>query len=144
MPSVVIKDSAVRKMLQTKKNNLPRVIDATLDWAGIYTQRIMREEAPVHDDDLRREIKVARLGNTRVVGSRVDYAPYVEKGTRPHWTSVRNLEKWALDHGISPYAVQRSIAERGTKANPFTKRTYKQVKPKIISEARKRIEKWVR
>ena len=47
------------------------------------------------------------------------YAEYVEFGTRPHWTSVHNLEAWARLKGINPYALQRSIATHGTRPNPY-------------------------
>ena len=47
------------------------------------------------------------------------YGVAVEYGTRPHYPPVKSLERWANSKGISPYAVARSIAKKGTKANPF-------------------------
>jgi len=47
------------------------------------------------------------------------YGKHVEFGTRPHWVSVKALERWAKKKGISPYAVQKSIARKGTKKHPF-------------------------
>ena len=55
------------------------------------------------------------------IGWGAQYAIFVHEGTRPHWTSVKNLEEWAAKKGINPYAVQRSIARKGTKAQPFLK-----------------------
>lgn len=45
----------------------------------------------------------------------INYGVFVEEGTKPHWTSVKNLIPWAHRHGMNPYAVQRAIAKRGTK-----------------------------
>jgi hypothetical protein len=54
-----------------------------------------------------------------------------EMGPRPHWTSVKNLEGWAKRHGMNPYALQRSIAKKGTKANPFLKEAIDIAQPSI-------------
>lgn len=56
-----------------------------------------------------------------IVHTGTNYAAAVHEGTKPHWTSVRNLEDWAKKKGINPYVVQRAIARRGTKAQPFMK-----------------------
>ena len=51
----------------------------------------------------------------------------LEKGSVPHWTSAKPgtpLHRWAVHKGISPYAVQYSIAKKGTKAHPFIGPTY--------------------
>lgn len=61
----------------------------------------------------------------------VNYAIYVHEGTRPHWTSVKNLEGWARVKGVNPYAVQRSIAMKGTKANPFLRKAVDSVEGEI-------------
>jgi hypothetical protein len=61
-------------------------------------------------------------GGTRLVGEvgpSVRYGLYVERGSRPHWPPVAALVGWARRHGVSPYAVQRGIARRGTRARPF-------------------------
>ncbi|MDY6834154.1 MAG: hypothetical protein SVY53_05065 [Chloroflexota bacterium] len=51
------------------------------------------------------------------VGTHSKYAKPVEFGSKPHWTSVRNLEGWARRHHVNPYAVQRKIAKHGTPAH---------------------------
>ncbi len=53
------------------------------------------------------------------VGPSVRYGLYVERGSRPHWPPVAALVGWARRHGVSPYAVQRGIGRRGTRARPF-------------------------
>ena len=53
------------------------------------------------------------------VGPSVRYGLYVERGSRPHFPPVAALRGWARRHGVSPYAVQRAIGRRGTRARPF-------------------------
>lgn len=51
--------------------------------------------------------------------SAAPYSAYVEFGSRPHWTGIANLRGWAERHGIPAYLVQKSIAEKGTPAQPY-------------------------
>ena len=53
------------------------------------------------------------------VGPSARYGLYVERGSRPHFPPVAALRGWARRHGVSPYAVQRAIGRRGTRARPF-------------------------
>jgi hypothetical protein len=53
------------------------------------------------------------------VGPSVNYGLYVERGSRPHWPPRAALEGWARRHNVPVFAVQRSIARRGTRARPF-------------------------
>ena len=62
---------------------------------------------------------------------KLKYAYYVEKGTKPHMPPVDALKAWAESKGINPWAVAKSIAQKGTKANPFVERTYKGSKDDI-------------
>jgi hypothetical protein len=65
--------------------------------------------------------RITGRGNALVgeVGPSVRYGLYVERGSRPHWPPVAALVGWARRHGANPYAVQRGIARRGTRARPF-------------------------
>lgn len=51
-----------------------------------------------------------------------EYATDVHEGTPPHHVPADELKKWAAKKGLNPYAVSKSIAKKGTKANPFLKR----------------------
>jgi hypothetical protein len=53
------------------------------------------------------------------IGPSVRYGLFVERGTRPHWPPVAAVSGWARRHGISPFLVARSIARKGTRAQPF-------------------------
>lgn len=56
---------------------------------------------------------------TGSVGPSARYGLWVETGTRPHWPPRAPLEGWARRHGIPVFLVQRAIARRGTRAQPF-------------------------
>lgn len=56
-----------------------------------------------------------------IVKTGTNYAAAVHEGSKPHWTSIRNLEDWSRRKGINPYIVQLAIAKHGTKPQPFMK-----------------------
>lgn len=58
----------------------------------------------------------------------VDYAIYVHEGTRAHFPPVSAVSRWAVSHGINPWALAVSMAKKGTKANPFFERTIQEAK----------------
>jgi hypothetical protein len=63
-----------------------------------------------------------------------NYAEPVERGTSAHWVSVAEgtpLRAWANLKGINPYALQASIARKGTKPRPFVEPTYRKMKSKV-------------
>lgn len=53
-----------------------------------------------------------------------EYAWFIEHGTRPHWVPIAALIGWASRHGVSPYAVQKSIAEHGTEPRNMFRDTF--------------------
>ncbi|MBP6063847.1 MAG: HK97 gp10 family phage protein [Bacteroidales bacterium] len=81
---------------------------------------------------LRKSIRVKHEGDDTYVGSDLQYAPYVEYGTKPHWTSAQNLKDWAMyklgagkgkageKEALSvAYAIIHKIAQEGTKPHPY-------------------------
>lgn len=138
MPATVIKvDSRqVEIMLKAAPGKVSDRLKRVLNVVSIETQREMRIKAPVGvTGDLRQTVKWEVLGLTATIGPTAKHAEYVEKGTKPHWTSARPgspLYKWAKLKGISPVAVQRSIARKGTKPHPFVEPTFTLMEPRII------------
>jgi HK97 gp10 family phage protein len=53
---------------------------------------------------------------TGEIGPSVKYGIYVEYGTRPHW----------MPPGILPFPAMRTIAQRGTRAQPYMKPAFDQ------------------
>lgn len=65
------------------------------------------------------------------LGPNAKYALPVHEGSRPHWVGIKHIEGWARRHGINPYALQKSIAKKGTKANPFLQEAINIAQPNI-------------
>ena len=63
--------------------------------------------------------------------SKSSYSGSVEYGTRPHAVSGASLKDWAMRRGLNPYAVAKSIAKKGTRANPFLKKTSLEVNAEL-------------
>ena len=81
-----------------------------------------KKEAPVSTGFLRDawNITVGRFEGK--LTSNASYSAAVHEGTRPHFVSGTVLTPWAKRNGANPWAVSKSIAKHGTKANPFFSR----------------------
>lgn len=106
-----------------------RRLNNEIESAAVESQRLIRKASPTHDGAYRRSVtyKLYPAELRAEIGPRVNYAKWVEEGSRPHWTSVKEgtpLRKWADDKNINPYAVQRAVAKKGTKAQWVVQRVY--------------------
>ena len=117
--------SGAKKAIHAAPAEMAYALHRGLEESAIYTQGIFRWLLPVGVSGYLRQHVIYTWNDLLSVSvyPTADYAKYIEYGTRPHWTSVHNLEAWAALKGINPYALQRSIAKRGTKAHPFLERT---------------------
>lgn len=104
---------------------------------GLQLSGGLVENAPVHDGQLRNSIQFDITEDGSIEFTMVDYAKYVEFGSKPHWTSVENLKKWAKDKlgdENAAYALQKHIAKHGTKPHPFIRVTFREmIKDAIIN-----------
>lgn len=81
-----------------------------------------REEAPVDQGFLRGPGMQFSFGElTGLLENKAPYAMYVHEGTQPHYVPISAIQGWADRHGIPAFLVQRSIKQKGTKAQPFFK-----------------------
>lgn len=124
---IQVDDKQLRQALRIAPNRIVNAMHVSLNRSAVQTQRYFREQITenesIHTGELRRSVHFHFLNKLNVViEPEAKYADFVEKGTRPHWTSVRNLERWARFRGINPYVLQHSIARKGTKAHPFEKK----------------------
>ena len=136
-------NKAMRKAPEKTQRTLVRILQA----AAIMTQREARQEAPVHDGEYRRKINLDKGSGFRVVYPEAQHSPFIEYGTRPHFPPLRQgtgLHKWAVDHGLEPFAVAKGISRKGTKANPVFERTFNKVEKPITQMADLQIAKLVR
>lgn len=124
-----VDDRVVREALAIAPAKVVRGIEMSLRRSAVFGQRQYRINMPAGATGYMRRSATFHF-STRVsvkVEPTAEYADYVDTGTKPHWTSVKNLERWAKIKGLNPYAVQRGIAKHGTKAHPFQDKTASQV-----------------
>lgn len=112
--------------LQHQMEKYPSISEPHINKAiGRSLVRILgqeKQQAPVDTGNLRDNWKID-IG--RFEGSLVSNAPYsaaVHGGSRPHMPPVDAITRWAQKRGLNPWAVAKSIAKKGTKANPFLQR----------------------
>lgn len=105
------------------------VQDALLDAMGAgfnRSQDIIAAEATDRGTLLQSGIPPKVLPDGSVIsGYAAQHAPFVDKGTRPHWAPAAPLVAWArrvLGEEEAGYAVQRKIAEEGTEGVRFMER----------------------
>lgn len=108
--------------------------------AALIVEGSAKRKAPVDRGQLRQsiasEVRTSALGAgdriIGVVGSNRVYAAAVEFGSRPHWAPIEPLKVWARRHGANAYAVQRAIARRGTRAQPYLVPAFEENKLRIV------------
>ena len=57
-----------------------------------------------------------------------------------HYVSPQSLKAWAEKKGLNPFAVAKSIAKKGTKANPFFQTAVGSVEDRVNQEFDKALE----
>ena len=119
--------------------------------------------APVDTGALRRSIKYTRvksqgrIPNKTKVFATAKHASFVHGNpekrfkmsepfnrTRPHFPPVKALTGWAKRHGMNPFVVANSIAQKGTPIVPFLKMGLRDAKPEnkvLLQVATKQIER---
>lgn len=120
----------LRRKFQAAPLKVSAELHRALLQAGIMFQRFGREEAPVDQGIMRNKIGFRMRGGGVEIGPfGSKYAAAVHEGTRPHFPPIKaltgkeeSLDLWARRHGMDPFLLARSIARKGTKANPFMSR----------------------
>lgn len=81
----------------------------------------LKEEKAIDTGILRNSIIVELTpdGLQAEIGTPLNYGPYIEFGTRPHFPPIDALEHWAKAHGIPAFLVARAISKRGLPARPY-------------------------
>lgn len=145
MPSAIaisldFDDKQVRHLFQAAPGAFQRRSKQLIESAAIDIQRTMIKNAPIAvTGDLRRSVRYSLdLGRLQaIVQPDVEYAERVEKGGGPVSLSAAPgtpLAKWARLKGLNPWAIRASIAKKGTKAHPYVKPTYAEMKPKVEAD----------
>lgn len=109
--------------LQKNFASSPQITAKAIDKAikkSIFTLLINAKKAAPRDQGFLRDNFVTEFSLLLgVLNNTAPYAVYVHEGTRPHWPPMDAITPWANRHGIPPFLVARSIAKKGTKAQPF-------------------------
>ena len=153
---------SLRKRL--KANNLMMTpLRNYLNGYGKVIKEKSKVHAPVDTGALRRSIKYTRvkpqgrIPNKTKVFATAKHATFVHGNpekrfrmsepfnrTRPHFPPVKALTGWAKRHGMNPYVVANSIAQKGTPIVPFLKMGLRDAKPEnkvLLQVATKQIER---
>jgi hypothetical protein len=128
-------DAQVKRLVERAPAAVLNHMRRLIEGAAIDVQREMRIQAPIAvTGQLRGSVryKFNAMALRAEISPNVPYGSAIEEGRGPRKVSVAEgspLRKWAEFKGLNPYAVQKSIAKKGTKANPFIQRTYNRMKP---------------
>ncbi|MEI7890919.1 MAG: HK97 gp10 family phage protein [bacterium] len=120
-------------MWEIKINNLDKIqklimsypMQSAMNFNEAITKTLIAVEryaimgAPVDTGRLRSNWRLSVQMLRGELVNTTEYAIFVAKGTKPHWPPIKAITKWANRKGIPPFLVARSIARKGTKANPF-------------------------
>ncbi len=139
----------IRETFRTYPKIADEEIHKGLLESGKLIVKAEKEEAPVGNTAHLRQSIGMKIGNNSItIVPKKEYAIAVHEGTSPHFVSVKNardpLRLWAIKKGLNPYAIQKSIAKKGTKANPFVDRTIKKVNDKVRNVFVKVLEKIIK
>lgn len=88
-----------------------------------YLEWIAKEETPIDTGKLRNSYRSRFSDMSGSLVNTAKYAQFVHDGTKPHGMSYKYIEAWAKRKGLNASSIARSVRQRGTKANPFLKRT---------------------
>lgn len=122
--SITFDDAEVRKLLRKMPPAIKIAVERFLIKAGLVVKSSAKANAPVRTARLRDSIssKVDKLRQEAVIGPNVEYGPYVEHGTRPHFPPVKALSEWAgkvLGDASLGFVIAKSISKKGTKKQPY-------------------------
>lgn len=127
----------IREVFRFYPKLADREIRRGLYKAGKLILRVEKRETPVGvTAQLRGSIGMRLTAGSVMITPKKKYAIDVHEGTKPHYVPIKGkrapLRIWAIKHGINPYALQKAIARKGTKANPFVNRTVRQTREKVM------------
>jgi HK97 gp10 family phage protein len=144
LAKVIGVDRAIKKLEKYINSKHPQLV-ATVGHSSNNIKSESRTLAPKDLGELRNSIDYVVKDRKKSIDGEIsankDYAQYVEFGTSPHFPPISALEGWAERHGISPYAVAKSIARKGTTAQPFMSPALRKEKPNFI-QAVERVMKY--
>jgi hypothetical protein len=137
--------------LRSDMNNRQARIRAALAETAEKGAAYVRTKVPVAFKDLRNSVQAVPDRTGRGLSQIIVDAPHaqaVEKGSRPHWVPIAPLLKWvglvfkglpARDRKNLAYAIQHSIAEKGTKPHWYMRDSQRQILRILDREIRRAV-----
>lgn len=110
------------KFLKSHPRLVLKHTDVVMKKSILQLERDAKTFAPSSEGTLRKGIKSTIRPLQSVVRAMAGHSVYVHEGTRPHFPPITPgspLERWARKKNIPVFVVARSIARKGTKAQPF-------------------------
>jgi len=133
----------LRRKLSDRRTKIGRILEPAADpllnyfqTVGKAIERRARQNAAKSEDtgELGRRITFRYVPpNLAEVVSEAKHSVFVHEGTRPHWPPPGALAGWARRHGIPEFLAARSVAEHGTKANPFLRDAYEETMARDVA-----------
>ena len=140
------------KHKKSRWEEIPKVIQDQigdiLEAGGFMVEADAKRLCPVDTGRLRASIHTRKESwNTVIVGTDVEYAPYVEYGTPPHMPPVEALKSWASRHKMgekAAWALAKKIEKLGTQPQPFMRPALRANKQKIEDLLAREVERIVK
>lgn len=133
--------SALENALRQAPDTMERNIEPFVSRGAQEVAREERIAAPKAFSNLANSIHAIRVTNLHYrATTNVNYAGYVEDGTKPHFPNPSNLVPWvkrvlgvaADDADDVAFAIARAISRRGTRAQPFAKPTRDKLESRVL------------
>lgn len=105
--------------------------DAKRGLVGYQSPTVGGVNTGIYRASITPEIKVEGTTVLGITGSNVEYAPYVEMDTRPHWPPPGVLDLWAQRHHANAFLVARAISRRGTYGKHSLQNAFDKNSPKV-------------
>ena len=139
-------DQQFRKALEQAPDALFKQLQRMVSRGGSEAAREQKRRAPKAHSTLVNSIRSIRDADLSAIAApNVDYAQFVNDGTGPGGApSLQVIKDWIRVKGITPnnpshdlddlaYMISRSIARKGTRAQPFIDKTAEKITPRINS-----------
>ncbi len=136
--SVTADSAGVKKALATLEKRVPLAAKQEVATSALNIRFGAMQRCPVDTGRLRASISIeyVRDGLGAEIGTEMQYAPYVEFGTKPH--EIKPKTKRALFWPGAAHPVA-SVQHPGTKAQPFLFPAWEEERPKLLTRIKERL-----
>ena len=150
MNAKLINSKKLQKNLERHGKSVRDMTRVSLRAGALLIQNEASENVSVKSGNLKRSIthNIEEDQKTQVakIGTPVEYAPYVEFGTRPH--TIRATNKKALANKKAGVVFGKTVNHPGSQAKPFLRPAFESKKDEAIKEVEdaldELIKKWNR